>query len=129
MSGKFSFFPGFPVKRADEYAARTDIEHIRTPSSSPPGIHVLIHLFVNLVCLFIVRFISCPGEDSVLVARILELVWFDFWLFSSPGLGLSAKTIKSFEEQNIGERARNRLCRRTFSNGTDIRTGSETRDT
>ena len=71
-----------------------DTKRIHTPSGSPPRIHILVHLVVNLVCLLIVCFVSRSGEESVLVVWVLKLFWIDFGLLASSCLGFSAERIR-----------------------------------
>ena len=72
----------------------SDKKRIHTPSGSPPRIHILVHLVVNLVCLLIVCFVSRSGEESVLVVWVLKLFWIDFGLLASSCLGFSVKRIR-----------------------------------
>ena len=117
------------LEKGRQMDTKTDIKHIRTPSSSPPRIHVLIHLFINLVRLLIIRFVCRSSEEPVLVVWILKLFRVHFRFFSSSCLSLATKSIRLLQKCGVGMNARDRLSGGTFSSGTDIRTGRETRCT
>ena len=68
---------------------------IDVPSDSPPGVHVLVYLLVYLVGFLIICFICSTREKTVLVIRILELVWVIVWLFAATRLSFSVPQVSS----------------------------------
>jgi len=95
---KAQLLPGLPYKKVGEYKKQSDIEFVREPSCSPPGVHVLVHLLIDLVRLLIIRFVSRSGEESVLIVWVLKLFRVYFLLFSSSSLSLSVETIRTLYE-------------------------------
>ena len=65
------------------------------PSGPPPRVHVLVHLFVDHIGLFIVRLVCCSSEETVLIIRILELLRVDVRLFASSRLGLPMDSFRT----------------------------------
>jgi len=87
--------PGLPCKNSGEYKKQSDIERTHEPSCSPPGVHALVHLLVDLVRLLIIRFVSGSSEESVLIVWVLKLFRVYFRVFSSSSLSFSVEMIRT----------------------------------
>ena len=116
--GGFDLLPR-PVQRVNGQTIQVDIKRICTPSGSPPRTYVLVDLFVDLAR----QFVSCSGEGSILILRILELVQVRLRFSACPYLGSSVGRISFFRGRSGGKHARGSLSGRTLSFRTNIRTG------
>ena len=123
---KLGLFLCLPARRVNGH---TGIKRIYPPSSSPLRIHFLADLFVDLLRLSFIGFVSCSGEEFVFVVWILELVRAHPEFFISPRLSFSVSKIGPFQEGSGGKNAHNCLGRITLECRTDIRTGREARGT
>ena len=123
--GKFGLFPRLPVQRVNGQTIQVDIKRICTPSGSPPRTYVLVDLFVDLIR----QFVSCSGEGSILILRILELVQVRLRFSACPYLGSSVGRISFFRGRNGGKHARGSLSGRALSFRTNIKTGRAIRST